>query len=135
MNVFKTLHFFLSFILLFWERETVGPCAQVGEGQKEGERESQVGSALSVQNPHAELELTNHEIVTWTKVGHLTNWVTRVPLNLYTSSSNDAMLKISGTFLTWNCFGGQFMNQVRKLFPLFESHTLAPDFSSGFSCF
>ena len=42
------------------------------EGQREGEKESQAGVALSVQSD-VELELTNGEIMTQAKVGHLTD--------------------------------------------------------------
>ena len=64
----------------FWERER--DRAQVG-GVAERERDtvSEVGSrlwAVSTQ-PDAGLELTNHEIVTWAEVGHLTDWATQAP--------------------------------------------------------
>ena len=40
-----------------------GEHMQVGEGQKEGDRGSEVGSVL-IAEPDAELDLTNHEIMT-----------------------------------------------------------------------
>ena len=47
--------------------------------ERKGERESQAGYAPSVQ-PDVGPELTNHEIMTWDEVGHLTDWATQAPL-------------------------------------------------------
>ena len=38
------------FFMFIFEREEKG-CAQAGEGQREGDRGSEVGSALSVESP------------------------------------------------------------------------------------
>ena len=58
--VWIKLPFFKLFILK--ERERAW-----GRSRREGERESQAGSVLSVQSPMWGLELTNHEIMTWAK--------------------------------------------------------------------
>ena len=53
-----------------------------GGSEKEGDTESETGSrvwAVSTE-PDAELELTDREIMTWAKVGHLTEWATQAPL-------------------------------------------------------
>ena len=67
--------FFFKFI---FERETVW----LGEGQREGDTESEAGSRLRAisTEPDLGLKLTNHEIMTWTEVRHLANWATQVPL-------------------------------------------------------
>ena len=52
--------------------------AWAGEGGRERYRGSEAGSLLTAE-PNAELELTNHEIMTWAKVGRLTDWTTQVP--------------------------------------------------------
>ena len=41
-----------------------------GGEEREGERESQVGSLLSAE-PNAELEPMNHEIMTWAEIQEL----------------------------------------------------------------
>ena len=74
---FNNLNKILTFIY-FWEINR----AQVGEGQRENETESEAGSrlwALSIQ-PDVGLEPTNYEIMTWAKVRHLTEWATQAPL-------------------------------------------------------
>ena len=48
--LFITLVFF-KFIYSDRERERESECTQVGEGQREGERQSQAGSMLSAQSP------------------------------------------------------------------------------------
>ena len=53
-----------------------------GEGaEREGDTESEAGSRLWAisPEPHAGLELTNREIVTWAEVGRLTDWATQAP--------------------------------------------------------
>ena len=64
---------FLVFIY-FWDS------AWAGEGQRERETESEAGSKLWAVStkPDAGLELTNHEIMTWAKVGGSTDWATQV---------------------------------------------------------
>ena len=48
---------------------------QAGEGQREGDTESEAGSRLSAVStePDAGLKLMNREVMTWAKVGHLTD--------------------------------------------------------------
>ena len=67
--------FFLTFIH-FFEREWVG------EGRTP--TQSKAGSSLWAVStePNVSLELTNHEIVTWAKVGCLTDWATQAPLKI-----------------------------------------------------
>ena len=59
-----------------------------GEGQREGDTESETGSrlwAVSTEpaqstEPDAGLELRDREIMTWAEVGGLTDWATQAPL-------------------------------------------------------
>ena len=52
-----------------------------GGSEKEGDTESETGSKLWAVStePDAGLELTDLEIMTWAKVGHLTDWATQAP--------------------------------------------------------
>ena len=53
-----------------------------GGAEREGDTESEAGFrfwAVSTE-PDAGLEPTNHEMVTWAKVGRLTHWATQAPL-------------------------------------------------------
>ena len=52
-----------------------------GGAEREGDPESGAGSKLWAVStePDTGLEPTNHEIMTWTEVGRLTNWATRAP--------------------------------------------------------
>ena len=53
----------------------------MGEGQREGDTESETGSRLWAVStePDTGLELTDLEIMTWAEVGHVTNWATQAP--------------------------------------------------------
>ena len=53
----------------------------MGEGQKEGDTESEAGSRLWAISPEpdAGLELADREIVTWAEVGCLTDWAIQAP--------------------------------------------------------
>ena len=59
--------------------ETERDRAWTGEGQREGDTESETGSRLWAVStvPDAGLELTDHEIMTWAEVGRLTDWATQ----------------------------------------------------------
>ena len=53
----------------------------MGEGQREGDTESETASrlwAVSIE-PEAGLELTDREITTWAEVGRSTDWATQAP--------------------------------------------------------
>ena len=66
-----TKKFFLN--VYFWERQSMN-----GEGEeKEGDTECEEGSRLWAVSPEPNM---NCEIMTWAKVGHLTDWATQVPL-------------------------------------------------------
>ena len=69
------------FIIYFWDRDR----ARTGEGQREGDTESEMGSRLWAVStePNAGLELTDREIMTWAEVGRLTDWATQAPLQPY----------------------------------------------------
>ena len=58
---------------------------QVGEEQREGDTESEVGSRLWAVStePDMGLKLTNGEIMTWAKVERSTDWATQVPLDIF----------------------------------------------------
>ena len=53
----------------------------MGEGQREGDTESETGSSLQAVStePDAWLELMDYEIMTWAEVGRLTDWATQAP--------------------------------------------------------
>ena len=53
----------------------------MGEGQREGDTESEAGSRLWAVStePDAGLELTVREIMTWAEVGRLTDQATQAP--------------------------------------------------------
>ena len=67
---------FLTFIY-FWERDR----ARMGEGQREGDTESETGCRLWAVStePDAGLELADREIMTRAEVGRLMDWATQVP--------------------------------------------------------
>ena len=50
-------------------------------GGRERETESEAGSRLWAVStePSVGLKLTNHEVMTWAEVGHLTDWTTQAP--------------------------------------------------------
>ena len=66
--------FYLMFIY-FWERDRT---------EREGDTESNTGSRLPADStePFARLKPMSREIMTWAKVGRLTNWVSQEPPNL-----------------------------------------------------
>ena len=68
------IYFLFFFIFYFWERAST----RGREAEREGDTESRAGSRLWAVStePDMGLELTNHEIMTWVEVGHLTNWAT-----------------------------------------------------------
>ena len=65
--------------IYFWEREWDKVWG--GEGQREGDTESEAGSGLwaVITEPDAGLELMDHKIMTWAEVGRPTDWATRAP--------------------------------------------------------
>ena len=66
-----------------------------GEGQREGDRGSEAGYALSACG----LEPANRETMTWDKVRHLTDWAPRVPLyELFC----DSLLSLNVMFTTFH---------------------------------
>ena len=68
--------------IYFWDRKRQ---SMNGEGQREGDTESETGCRLWAVStePDAGLELTDREIMTWAEVGRLTAWATQVPLFLF----------------------------------------------------
>ena len=66
---------FFNVYLFLRERDKV----QSGEGQREGDTESEASSRLWVVStePDTGLKPTNQAIMTWAKVGCLTNWTTQ----------------------------------------------------------
>ena len=72
------LIFFNVFLLIFeMERDR----AWTGEGQREGDTESETSSRLWAVStePDAGLELTDREIMTWAEVGRSTDQATQAP--------------------------------------------------------
>ena len=94
---FSSLIFFIYIFLILFiferERQTNRDRGWAGEGQRE--RESEASSRLWTVStePDAGLELRNREIMTWAKVGHLTNWATQVPRKLRFNNSNEKQIK------------------------------------------
>ena len=78
--IYILLIYFLSLFILKREREH--QAYEPGEGQREGSEGSKAGSMLwaASTEPNTWLKLTNGEIMTWAKVGHLTDWATQAPL-------------------------------------------------------
>ena len=66
--------------IYFWDRERHSMSREGAE--REGDTECEAGSRLWAVStePNAGLELTNCEIMTWVKVGRLTDWATHLPL-------------------------------------------------------
>ena len=66
--------------IYFWERERERE--RRGGTEREEDTESEASSRLPAGStePNVELEPTNHEIMTWAKIGCLTNWTTQEPL-------------------------------------------------------
>ena len=65
----------------FWEREINR--AWAGEGQRERETQNPKLRAVNTESD-AGLEPTNREIMTWTEVGHLTDWAIQAPQSAIT---------------------------------------------------
>ena len=66
--------------IYFWDRERQS--MNRGGSDKEGDTESETGPRLWAVStePDAGLELMDREIMTWAKVGCLTDWATQAPL-------------------------------------------------------
>ena len=75
-QIYHYYYYYFNVYLFLRER------AQVEEGQRERETEDPNELHADSREPDVGLELTNHEIMTWTKVRHLTNWATQVPLGI-----------------------------------------------------
>ena len=71
------------FKFIYFERECV--CAQVGEEQREGETESQAGSALSTKSPTwgSNSRTVKSRPEPKSKVRHLIEWTTQVPPSFF----------------------------------------------------
>ena len=80
--------------IYFWERERERERARAGEGQSERETQNPKqapGSELSAQ-PDTRLKPMNYGVMTWAKVGCLTDWATQVPLSIRTSNTSFTLL-------------------------------------------
>ena len=67
--------------IYFWERERERERESGGGAEREGNIDTEAGSrhwAVSTE-PDVELELTDHEIMTWAEVRCLADWATQVP--------------------------------------------------------
>ena len=67
--------------IYFWERERERQSGSLGGAEREGDTESEVSSRLSAVSTESDvgLEPTNREIMTWAKVGLLTDWAMQAP--------------------------------------------------------
>ena len=70
--------------IYFFEREWETEREWGRDRKREGATESEAGSRRHAVNtqPNTGLEPTNHEIMTWAKVGRLINWATQAHLIL-----------------------------------------------------
>ena len=68
--------------IYFWDRERQS--MNRGGAEREGDRESEAGSRLWAVStePDAGLKLMDREIMTWAKVGRLTDWATQASLKV-----------------------------------------------------
>ena len=89
-NLFYYLKRIINVCLFLTERQRQSVRGREAERQRQsvrgreaerGDTESEAGSRFWAVSPEldAELKPTNHEIMTWAKVGRLTNWTTQVP--------------------------------------------------------
>ena len=72
--------------IYFWDRERQS--MNGGGAEREGDTQSEAGSRLWAisPEPHAGLELTDREIMTWAEVRCSTNWATQVPVFLFSNT-------------------------------------------------
>ena len=75
------IYLFFNVLLFIFGRETQTQHDQGRGRERQGDTESQGGSRLWAVStePNMGLELTNCEIMTWAKVGCLTDWATQAP--------------------------------------------------------
>ena len=70
------IYFLSLFILRDRDRER-----EWGRGRKRGRE--RIPSRLCTDSLDTGLKLTNHEIMTWADIGHLTDWATQAPNHLF----------------------------------------------------
>ena len=83
--------------IYFWDRERQSMSEEGAE--REGDTEPEAGSRLWAvsTDPDAGLELTSREIMTWAKVGCLTDWATSAPPHMINLKiRNQLLLYIKG---------------------------------------
>ena len=68
--------------IYFWEREKDRDIS-VGEAESEGRQRILIRLRADSTELDDGLELMNHEIMTWAKIGHLTDWATQVPPKIW----------------------------------------------------
>ena len=75
--------------MFIFETESVREKEREGRTEREGDMESQAGSRLWTVStePDVGFKATKHEIMTWAKAGHLTNWAIQVPPNIKISKA------------------------------------------------
>ena len=71
--------------IYFWERERQRQNVSGSETEREGDKESEAASRLWAVSTESDtvLELTKCKIMTWVKVGHLTDWATQAPWEMH----------------------------------------------------
>ena len=132
MNFVILKKIFLMFIY-FWQRERETE-HELGRGRERGIHRIRAGSrlwAISTE-PDLGLELTDLEIMTWAKVGWLSDWATQVPLicvflslmslTMSSALSLFVLISVSSSFL-WQfcvffCFFLEFYQFMLSLFLL-----------------
>ena len=103
--------------IYFWRRERQGMSG--GRAEKEGDAESQTGSRLWAVStePDVGLELTNREMVTWVKVGRLTDWAAQAPLytmKYYSVIKKNEILPFARTQMELECIMLSEISQSEK---------------------
>ena len=104
--------------MFIYERETGRQNVSGGGAERGGDTESPAGSRLWAVSPEPDtgLKLINLKIMTWAKVGHLTDWATQAPLCIlsYQEQTNNQNKNKNKTFVL-------FYREKRRISILYHS--------------